>query len=197
MKKSLSSSKIIFLIIVCIVLTILIALPDDNPTTEFLIKDTTLTSTNKNSVYSRSLETTTAKVYFEVLDLNYSNEPEEKFETDITIYNNTAKEYEYEVSISGFSGSLIYMNEYEIEFSDNYSSGDYTPGKTIFYFSPLNRHTDNSENYVGTLQLYLEPNSYIEEEGTLEITISVVDPSTHDLVLTMVHQLEISPLRSS
>lgn len=192
MNKSHSSSRVFFLIIVCIILTISIAFPRNNTTTEFLIKDTILASLNKNSVYSRSLETSTAKVYFEVLDLSYSNKPEEKFEANIEIYNNTNKEYEYEVRISGCSGSLIYFNEYEIEFSDSYSSGEHTQGKTTFYFTPLNRHTDNIENYVGTLQLYLEPNSYIEEGGILEITITVIEPSAHELVLTMVHQLEIS-----
>ena len=77
----------------------------------------------------------------EAFDLGRSGDGSGEFRLDVEIYNKTPEQYEYEVCLSDFSSSLVYMNApglkgYDISYSDNYSLGERHQGETYFYFVP-------------------------------------------------------------
>ena len=132
----------------------------------------------ESSLYSRELENAEASVRLEAFDLGRSGDGSGEFRLDVEIYNKTPEQYEYEVCLSDFSSSLVYMNApglkgYDISYSDNYSRGERRQGETYFYFVPDGGEA--SDGYAGRLGLYFQQNVPAARNGSIKITISVQD----------------------
>ena len=146
------------------------------PDTEYT--ERTAAPSLESSLYSRELENAEASVRLEAFDLGRSGDGSGEFRLDVEIYNKTPEQYEYEVCLSDFSSSLVYMNAprlkgYDISYSDNYSRGERRQGETYFYFVPDGGEA--SDGYAGRLELYFQQNAPAARNGSIEITISVQD----------------------
>ena len=163
--------------------------PGRNSSPDYSYTEQTAAPSLDSSLYSRKLENSEASVYLEAFDLGGSDDGYGKYRLEAKIYNNTSKQYEYELRLSDVSDSLIFYNEYDISCSGAYSPGENTQGRTIFYFSPDGSRAD--DGYVGTLKLLFLQNSLIESGGYIEITLSAQDRFQTEPVSVMVHRAEI------
>ena len=97
-------------------------------------------------------------------------------------------QYEYKVTLTGYSSSLICdTSNTEISYGEDYSSGNRNNAKTVYYFVPDRKNSEITN--IGELSFDLQRNDPTSDVGVAEVEIAVYSSYTHRRVSTITQQL--------
>ena len=104
--------------------------------------------TDADSLYVQEIKSDVAAVAIQV-----SNFSEGRYKLTLNLSNSSKVQYEYKVTLTGYSGSLICdTSNTEISYGEDYSSGNRNNARTVYYFVPDRKNSEITNIGEGMIQ---------------------------------------------
>lgn len=153
------------------------------PRTDGTYYNAVIVPTDADSVYAQEIKSDAAAAAIQV-----SNFSEGRYKLTLNLSNRSKVQYEYKVTLTGYSSSLICDTSYtEISYGENYSSGNRNNARTVYYFVPDRKNSEIAS--AGELSFDLQRNDPTSDVGVAEIEIAVYSSYTHRRISTITQQL--------
>lgn len=160
----------------------------EQPQTDNHYYNALIVSEDPHTLYTQDVNTDDVEARISVSKADSAGLSWDKYKLTVVLSNRTERQYEYEITLSGYSSSLICdTSKSEIAYSENYSNGNKNNAKTIYYFVPDNRNREIGR--VGVLSFMLEENDSTASMGVVEIKIDVFSPNAHKKIESITQQL--------
>ena len=153
------------------------------PRTDGTYYNAVIVPTDADSLYAQEIKSDVAAAAIQV-----SNFSEGRYKLTLSLSNRSKVQYEYKVTLTGYSSSLICDTSYtEISYGENYSSGNRNNARTVYYFVPDRKNSEIAS--AGELSFDLQRNDPTSDVGVAEIEIAVYSSYTHRRISTITQQL--------
>ena len=108
------------------------------PRTDGTYYNAVIVPTDADSLYAQEIKSDVAAAAIQV-----SNFSEGRYKLTLSLSNRSKVQYEYKVTLTGYSSSLICdTSNTEISYGEDYSSGNRNNAKTVYYFVPDRKNSE-------------------------------------------------------